>query len=66
MAVYHDSAVVDGILSQHASSQPSFSVNLYTEHWTLGSSQSKFLYNNPVAVRRGSTGPVAPSLTRLN
>jgi hypothetical protein len=28
---------------------PSFTINLYPEHWTLNNG-SKFLYNNPVAV----------------
>lgn len=50
MAVYNDLAVVDGILARYATAPASFNVNLYSEHWTLGYSQSKFLYNNPVAV----------------
>jgi hypothetical protein len=52
MAVYNEPAVVDALLNQHATSPASFTVNLYNEHWTLNNSQSKFLYNNPVAVSR--------------
>jgi transcription factor SPT20 len=63
MAVYNDLAVVDGILGRHALAPASFSVNLYGEHWTLGLSQSKFLYNNPVAVSSRFVRPPVPSLT---
>jgi hypothetical protein len=50
MAVYNDTAFVNGILARHMSSPSSFTVKLYAEHWTLNHAQSKFLYNNPVAV----------------
>lgn len=57
MTAYCDSVLVDGILAKYADSPPSFTVNLYPEHWSLNNSQSKFLYNNPVAVRPGACSP---------
>ena len=49
MAGYNATRAVNDLLLQHEASPPSFTVNLYPEHWTLNNG-SKFLYNNQVAV----------------
>lgn len=41
---------VDELLEKHKEAPPSFTIQLYPEHWTLNGG-SKFLYNNQVAVR---------------
>lgn len=51
MPDYNLSRAVALLLAETESTAPSFTVNLYPEHWTLNQG-SKFLYNNPVAVRR--------------
>ncbi|EKM50542.1 uncharacterized protein PHACADRAFT_213459 [Phanerochaete carnosa HHB-10118-sp] len=48
MTDYNVTRSVEGLLAQHESSPPSFTVHLYPEHWTLNNG-SKFLYNNQVA-----------------
>ena len=50
MAGYNLTRYVEELLDSNESSPPSFTVHLYPEHWTLNNG-SKFLYNNPVAVR---------------
>lgn len=50
MASYNLTRYVEELLEANESSPPSFTVHLYPEYWTLNSG-SKFLYNNPVAVR---------------
>lgn len=49
MTGYNLSRAVADLLADNDLSPPSFTVNLYPEHWTLNQG-SKFLYNNPVAV----------------
>lgn len=49
MAGYNISRSVEDLLTKHESSPPSFTVHLYTEHWTLNN-HSKFLYTHQVAV----------------
>ncbi|KDQ50742.1 hypothetical protein JAAARDRAFT_199735 [Jaapia argillacea MUCL 33604] len=48
MAGYNLTRSVQELLEKNESSQPSFTVHLYPEHWTLNNG-SKFLYNNQVA-----------------
>ncbi|THH27742.1 hypothetical protein EUX98_g6435 [Antrodiella citrinella] len=48
MAGYNLSRSVEELLETTKASPPSFSVQLYPEHWTLNGG-SKFLYNNQVA-----------------
>ncbi|KAI0369109.1 hypothetical protein BV20DRAFT_946633 [Pilatotrama ljubarskyi] len=48
MAVYNTSRFIDELLKSHESSEPSFVLRLYREHWQLNTG-SKFLYNNQVA-----------------
>lgn len=53
MTGYNLTRIVDDILERFASDEknyPSFTVHLHPEYWTLNNG-SKFLYNNPVAVR---------------
>lgn len=49
MAGYNQTRFVDDLLDTNEFSPPSFTVNLYPEHWNLNGG-SKFLYNNQVAV----------------
>ena len=57
---YNLTRETQAILSQHESSPPSFSVQLYHDNWTLNSGP-KFLYNTPTfAVRLSLYSP--PSL----
>ncbi|KAI0339411.1 hypothetical protein BDW22DRAFT_1300501, partial [Trametopsis cervina] len=48
MAAYNITRWVDELLEEHKNSPPSFTIQLYPEHWTLNGG-SKFLYNNQVA-----------------
>lgn len=53
MTGYNLTRIVDDILERFSSDEknsPSFTVHLHPEYWTLNNG-SKFLYNNPVAVR---------------
>lgn len=50
MAGYNLTRYVEELLFENEESPASFTVHLYPEHWTLNNG-SKFLYNNPVAVR---------------
>ena len=52
MAGYNLTRTVEDVLDRFdkdPNNQPSFTVHLHVEYWTLNSG-SKFLYNNPVAV----------------
>lgn len=49
MAGYNQTRFVEDLLDSNEYSPPSFTVNLYPEHWNLNGG-SKFLYNNQVAV----------------
>lgn len=49
MAAYNITRSVDELLAEHRDSPPSFTIQLYPEHWTLNGGP-KFLYNNQVAV----------------
>ncbi|KIJ55209.1 hypothetical protein M422DRAFT_239837 [Sphaerobolus stellatus SS14] len=37
------------LLERHKNSPPSFTINLYDDHWTLNKGPSKFLYTQPVS-----------------
>ena len=50
MAAYNITRAVTELLDEHKDSLPSFTIQLYPEHWTLNGGP-KFLYNNQVAVR---------------
>ena len=49
MSGYNITRSAEELLDKYESSQPSFSIHLYPDHWTLNAGP-KFLYNNPVAV----------------
>lgn len=56
MAGYNLTRTVDEVLERFENgerNQPSFTVHLHPEYWTLNNG-SKFLYNNPVAVSGAS------------
>jgi hypothetical protein len=50
MAGYNRTRYVEELLERTDALQPSFTVHLHLEYWTLNNG-SKFLYNNQIAVR---------------
>ncbi|KAF8524170.1 Spt20 family-domain-containing protein [Gautieria morchelliformis] len=46
---YNQPRFAQNLLSKYKKSSPSFTINLYDDHWTLNKGPSKFLYTQPVS-----------------
>jgi len=49
---YNQPKFAQKLLKKYRDSPPSFTINLYDDHWTLNKGPSKFLYTQPVSVGR--------------